>query len=99
LDGYACWHQSGHESAVDRRGFLQKAKLGLAASTGVTSGAFYSSFSSKEELFREVIDAHLGKIFPDMELQKIAMAKLEETIVEQTSQLGATSTRGTFRTR
>ena len=34
---------------------------GLAASAGVTSGAFYSNFSNKEALLDEVIDACLGE--------------------------------------
>jgi TetR/AcrR family transcriptional repressor of nem operon len=38
---------------------------GLAASAGVTSGAFYSNFSSKEALLGEVIDANLGQPFID----------------------------------
>jgi AcrR family transcriptional regulator len=37
----------------------------LAASAGVTSGAFYSNFSGKEALLKEVIDANLGRPFID----------------------------------
>jgi TetR/AcrR family transcriptional repressor of nem operon len=33
---------------------------GLAASAGVTSGAFYSNFSNKEALLEEVIETCLG---------------------------------------
>jgi TetR/AcrR family transcriptional repressor of nem operon len=37
----------------------------LAASAGVTSGAFYSNFSNKEALLQEVIEACLGEPFID----------------------------------
>ncbi len=47
------------------RGFNGIGVDGLAASAGVTSGAFYSNFSSKEELLKEVIDACLGNPFID----------------------------------
>ena len=36
---------------------------GLAAAAGVTSGAFYSNFSSKEAMLEAVIDAALGEPF------------------------------------
>lgn len=36
---------------------------GLAATAGVTSGAFYSNFSSKEAMLEAVIDAALGEPF------------------------------------
>jgi AcrR family transcriptional regulator len=35
----------------------------LSAAAGVTSGAFYSHFSSKEDVFASVIDANLGRPF------------------------------------
>ncbi len=38
---------------------------GIAASAGVTSGAFYSNFSNKEALLQEVIEACLGEPFID----------------------------------
>ncbi len=38
---------------------------GLAAAAGVTSGAFYSNFASKEELLKEVIETFLGNPFID----------------------------------
>jgi TetR/AcrR family transcriptional regulator, transcriptional repressor for nem operon len=40
---------------------------GLAASAGVTSGAFYSNFSNKEALLEEVIETCLGEPFIDSE--------------------------------
>jgi TetR/AcrR family transcriptional regulator, transcriptional repressor for nem operon len=40
---------------------------GLAASAGVTSGAFYSNFSNKEALLEEVIETYLGEPFIDSE--------------------------------
>jgi TetR/AcrR family transcriptional repressor of nem operon len=36
---------------------------GLAAAAGVTSGAFYSNFASKEAMLEAVIDASLGEPF------------------------------------
>jgi AcrR family transcriptional regulator len=36
---------------------------GLAAAAGVTSGAFYSNFPSKEAMLQAVIDAGLGEPF------------------------------------
>lgn len=39
----------------------------LAASAGVTSGAFYSNFSNKEALLQEVIETYLGEPFIDSE--------------------------------
>lgn len=38
---------------------------GLAASAGVTSGAFYSNFSNKQALLEDVIEACLGEPFID----------------------------------
>jgi TetR/AcrR family transcriptional regulator, transcriptional repressor for nem operon len=38
---------------------------GLAASAGVTSGAFYSNFSNKQALLEDVIEAYLGEPFID----------------------------------
>ncbi|HTJ62544.1 MAG TPA: TetR/AcrR family transcriptional regulator [Alphaproteobacteria bacterium] len=35
----------------------------LSAAAGMTSGAFYSHFSSKEDVLRSVIDANLGRPF------------------------------------
>ena len=35
----------------------------LSAAAGVTSGAFYSHFSSKEDVLKSVIDANLGRPF------------------------------------
>ena len=45
------------------RGFYGVGVDGLSAAAGVTSGAFYSHFSSKEELLASVIDAYLGSPF------------------------------------
>ena len=45
------------------RGFYGVGVDGLSAAAGVTSGAFYSHFSSKEELLASVIDAYLGRPF------------------------------------
>jgi TetR/AcrR family transcriptional repressor of nem operon len=51
--------------ALRKSGFNGIGVDGLAASAGVTSGAFYSNFSNKEVLLREVIDANLGQPFID----------------------------------
>jgi TetR/AcrR family transcriptional regulator, transcriptional repressor for nem operon len=51
--------------ALRQRGFNGIGVDGLAAAAGVTSGAFYSNFSGKEALLREVIDANLGQPFID----------------------------------
>jgi TetR/AcrR family transcriptional repressor of nem operon len=45
---------------------------GLAASAGVTSGAFYSNFSNKEALLQEVIESCLGEPFIDFESGSLA---------------------------
>ena len=47
--------------ALRKSGFNGIGVDALAASAGVTSGAFYSNFSSKEALLEEVIDANLGQ--------------------------------------
>jgi AcrR family transcriptional regulator len=45
---------------------------GLAASAGVTSGAFYSNFSNKEALLEEVIATCVGEPFIDSESGSLA---------------------------
>jgi len=45
---------------------------GLAASAGVTSGAFYSNFSNKEALLEEVITTCLGEPFIDSDSGSLA---------------------------
>src|SRR5580704_18348849 len=51
--------------ALRKSGFNGIGVDGLAASAGVTSGAFYSNFANKEALLGEVIDANLGQPFVD----------------------------------
>jgi TetR/AcrR family transcriptional repressor of nem operon len=53
---------------------------GLAASAGVTSGAFYSNFSNKEALLQDVIETCLGEPFIDSESGSLAerQARLKE---------------------
>jgi AcrR family transcriptional regulator len=51
--------------ALRKNGFNGIGVDGLATSAGVTSGAFYSNFSNKEELLKDVIDANLGQPFID----------------------------------
>jgi TetR/AcrR family transcriptional repressor of nem operon len=45
------------------RGYHGVGVDGLSAAAGLTSGAFYSHFSSKEEVLRSVIDANVGQPF------------------------------------
>jgi len=52
---------------LKRQGFSGIGVDGLAAAAGVTSGAFYSSFASKEGLLEEIIGRHLGSPFVDGE--------------------------------
>src|ERR1700692_3311220 len=47
--------------ALRTNGFNGIGVDGLAASAGVTSGAFYSNFSNKEALLQEVIETCLGE--------------------------------------
>jgi TetR/AcrR family transcriptional repressor of nem operon len=51
--------------ALRKSGFNGVGVDGLAASAGVTSGAFYSNFANKEALLGEVIGANLGQPFVD----------------------------------
>ena len=58
--------------ALRKSGFNGIGVDALAASAGVTSGAFYSNFSSKEALLEEVIDANLGQPFIDADSGTVA---------------------------
>ena len=51
--------------ALRKNGFHGIGVDGLAAAAGVTSGAFYSNFSNKEELLKDVIETYLGNPFID----------------------------------
>jgi AcrR family transcriptional regulator len=59
-------------SALRTSGFKGIGVDGLAASAGVTSGAFYSNFSNKEALLEEVIETYLGEPFIDSESGSLA---------------------------
>jgi TetR/AcrR family transcriptional repressor of nem operon len=59
-------------SALRTNGFNGIGVDGLAASAGVTSGAFYSNFSNKEALLEEVIAACVGEPFIDSESGSLA---------------------------
>jgi TetR/AcrR family transcriptional repressor of nem operon len=52
-------------SELREHGFYGVGVDGLSAAAGVTSGAFYSHFSSKEDVLASVIDANLGRPFID----------------------------------
>ena len=58
--------------ALRMNGFNGIGVDGLAASAGVTSGAFYSNFSNKEALLEEVIETCLGEPFIDSESGSLA---------------------------
>jgi TetR/AcrR family transcriptional regulator, transcriptional repressor for nem operon len=58
--------------ALRTRGFNGIGVDGLAASAGVTSGAFYSNFSNKEALLEEVIETCVGEPFIDSESGSLA---------------------------
>jgi TetR/AcrR family transcriptional regulator, transcriptional repressor for nem operon len=58
--------------ALRKSGFNGIGVDGLAASAGVTSGAFYSNFTGKEELLAAVIDANLGQPFIDADSGALA---------------------------
>lgn len=53
--------------ALRQNGFNGIGVDGLAASAGVTSGAFYSNFANKEALLGGVIAANLGRPFVDID--------------------------------
>jgi TetR/AcrR family transcriptional repressor of nem operon len=52
---------------LKRQGFNGIGVDGLAATAGVTSGAFYSNFANKEELLEEMIGRYLGSPYVDEE--------------------------------
>jgi TetR/AcrR family transcriptional regulator, transcriptional repressor for nem operon len=58
--------------ALRTNGFNGIGVDGIAASAGVTSGAFYSNFASKEALLKEVIQSCLGEPFIDSESGSLA---------------------------
>jgi TetR/AcrR family transcriptional repressor of nem operon len=58
--------------AMRKNGFHGIGVDGLAAAAGVTSGAFYSNFSSKEELLKDVIAAYVGNPFIDADEGSLA---------------------------
>jgi len=66
--------------ALRTNGFNGIGVDGLAASAGVTSGAFYSNFSNKEALLQAVIETCLGEPFIDAESGSLAerQARLKE---------------------
>ena len=59
-------------SALRTNGFNGIGVDGLAASAGVTSGAFYSNFSNKEALLENVIETCVGEPFIDSESGSLA---------------------------
>jgi TetR/AcrR family transcriptional repressor of nem operon len=58
--------------ALRSNGFNGIGVDGLAASAGVTSGAFYSNFSNKEALLEQVIETCLGEPFIDSQSGSLA---------------------------
>jgi AcrR family transcriptional regulator len=64
--------QQAGARALRSNGFSGIGVDGLAAAAGVTSGAFYSNFSSKAALLQEVIENCLGEPFIDSESGSLA---------------------------
>src|ERR1700749_3880864 len=58
--------------ALRTNGFNGIGVDGLAASAGVTSGAFYSNFANKEALLENVIETCVGEPFIDSESGSLA---------------------------
>jgi AcrR family transcriptional regulator len=48
------------------RGFVGSSVEAIAAEAGFTRGAFYSNFSSKEELFAELLQERVYRLYADM---------------------------------
>ena len=59
--------------ALRSNGFNGMGVDGLAAAAGVTSGAFYSNFASKEALLRDVIDSGLGEPFLSADTTEVGL--------------------------
>ena len=74
-------------SALRQNGFNGIGVDGLAASAGVTSGAFYSNFANKEALLGSVIAANLGRPFIDTDGGTLAeqKARLKEFLARYIS--------------
>lgn len=66
--------------ALRTNGFNGIGVDGIAASAGVTSGAFYSNFSNKEALLREVIESCLGE--PFIESERGSLAERQDRLKE-----------------
>jgi AcrR family transcriptional regulator len=49
-----------------QRGFVGTSVEAIAAEAGFTRGAFYSNFSSKEELFAELLQERVYRLYADM---------------------------------
>ncbi len=66
--------------ALRTNGFNGIGVDGIAASAGVTSGAFYSNFSNKEALLQAIIETCVGEPFIDSESGSLAerQARLKE---------------------
>jgi AcrR family transcriptional regulator len=70
-------------AVFERDGFLDARIADIAAGAGVATGSFYTYFSSKEEIFREVVDelidalyrqSHVGGIAGSDPVDRIAAA-------------------------
>lgn len=74
-------------NALRKNGFNGIGVDGLAASAGVTSGAFYSNFANKEALLGSVIAANLGRPFVETEGGTLAerQARLKDFLVSYIS--------------
>jgi AcrR family transcriptional regulator len=54
------------------RGFAGATVDSIAAEAGFTRGAFYSNFSSKEELFAELLDQQVFEVYRQMARERLA---------------------------
>ena len=51
---------AGARAAFEKNGYLETRVVDIAAEAGVAYGTFYTYFSSREEIFQEVVDALLA---------------------------------------
>src|SRR5918998_4245590 len=71
-----------------RRGFADASVDAIAAEAGFTRGAFYSNFSSKDELFAELLDQQVFAVYRQMARDRLERGQgptLAETAEELAS--------------
>ena len=80
--------QAGMEEFSDK-GFLGASLRQIVKKAGVTTGAFYGYFSSKEALFTAIVEPHAAALMGRYMEAQTAFAELPET--EQPSHMGLES--------